>query len=629
MWSILFLLNVLLYVVLLFAVFKSKKRIDSEENKLFKVLTIIEIITLFSEVTLQLTIRTLGGEALLSVIKARIFLIEIFAWFCVFSMYTFYILRVKKIEDEELRRKKYKIIRNAINILLCVGTIVFLVLPIKIMHEGENIYSYGPAVDALKAALGTGLIVWLILLIINHKDIKQKELFPIYTVILLLILNTIIQTINPSVLIASSTMAFTLYIMFFTIENPDLKMLRETEAAKIHAEKANRAKSDFLSSMSHEIKTPLNAIVGFSEDIRDYIDSGDTARIKEDSELILASSETLLEIVGNILDISKIESERMDIIEGVYNPKEEIEKLTKITSTKIGDKPIKFNLHIAEDIPYELMGDSGKVKQIINNLLTNAIKYTDEGEINLRVDCINQKGVSVLKISCQDTGRGIKKENVEKLFNKFDRLDVEKNSTVEGTGLGLAITKNLVEMMGGNINVSSQFGKGSIFVAQIPQRIKTLHTPVSQEMPNVPATPSKKQEKIDGKILVVDDNNLNIVVAKKALEELIDNIDTALSGQECLDKINNGEKYDLILMDIMMPEMSGETTFTKLREIEGFNTPVIAVTADTEAGTKEKYISEGFIDYVAKPFKKEEIKTYLEKYLNKKETEVKDEIETL
>ncbi|MBQ3468842.1 MAG: response regulator, partial [Bacilli bacterium] len=144
-----------------------------------------------------------------------------------------------------------------------------------------------------------------------------------------------------------------------------------------------------------------------------------------------------------------------------------------------------------------------------------------------------------------------------------------------------------------------------------------------------PATPSKKQEKIDGKILVVDDNNLNIVVAKKALEELIDNIDTALSGQECLDKINNGEKYDLILMDIMMPEMSGETTFTKLREIEGFNTPVIAVTADTEAGSKEKYISEGFIDYVAKPFKKEEIKTYLEKYLNKKETEVKDEIETL
>ncbi|MBQ3420520.1 MAG: hypothetical protein IJH34_02385, partial [Romboutsia sp.] len=492
MWNILFLFQGLLYICLLLIVFKSKKRIESEENKIFRIMTVEIIITFIIEILLQISFRNIGVDSPLTVILGRIYLVGLYIWFCYLTIYTYYIARAK--DKEETGAKNYKIFKSIIYIVMIIGTILYLTLPMYLTHEGDINYSYGPAVTLLKVSIGTGTVIWLILLILNRSRFK-KQFVPIYTTMMMLIVNVILQTINPSILIATATFGFTLYIMFFTIENPDLKMLHETEAAKIHAEKANRAKSDFLSSMSHEIKTPLNAIIGFSEDIRDYIDSDDKARIKEDSELILASSETLLEIVGNILDISKIESEKMDIVEGTYNPKEEFEKLAKITSTKIGEKPIEFKLHIAEDMPYELMGDSGKVKQVINNLLTNAIKYTDEGEINLRIDCINQNGISLLKISCQDTGRGIKKENVEKLFDKFERLDAEKNSTTEGTGLGLAITKHLVEMMGGNINVSSQFGKGSIFVAQIPQRIKTLHTPVSQEMPNVPATPSKKQEK--------------------------------------------------------------------------------------------------------------------------------------
>lgn len=620
MWNILFLFQGLLYICLLLIVFKSKKRIESEENKIFRIMTVEIIITFIIEILLQISFRNIGVDSPLTVILGRIYLVGLYIWFCYLTIYTYYIARAK--DKEETGAKNYKIFKSIIYIVMIIGTILYLTLPMYLTHEGDINYSYGPAVTLLKVSIGTGTVIWLILLILNRSRFK-KQFVPIYTTMMMLIVNVILQTINPSILIATATFGFTLYIMFFTIENPDLKMLHETEAAKIHAEKANRAKSDFLSSMSHEIKTPLNAIIGFSEDIRDYIDSDDKARIKEDSELILASSETLLEIVGNILDISKIESEKMDIVEGTYNPKEEFEKLAKITSTKIGEKPIEFKLHIAEDMPYELMGDSGKVKQVINNLLTNAIKYTDEGEINLRIDCINQNGISLLKISCQDTGRGIKKENVEKLFDKFERLDAEKNSTTEGTGLGLAITKHLVEMMGGNINVSSQFGKGSIFVAQIPQRISVLQTPITEQVKPQTSKP-EQQEKLTGRVLVVDDNNLNIVVAKKALEELLDNIDTALSGQECLDKVNSGEKYDLILMDIMMPEMSGETTFTKLQEIDGFNIPVIAVTADTEAGSKDKYLSEGFTDYVAKPFKKDEIKAILEKYLTNK-----DEIETL
>ena len=444
------------------------------------------------EIPLQILVRTIDINSGIINVFCRSYLILIIVFYFLFTMYVITICLNKANKNYD------KIIRiNKIIMFIVEVLVILLILGATFTkyYKASKMYIAGPAVDLLKLYISIQLVLYIILLIINHRTLKNKKYLPIYLVIICLAAMTLLTSIDPSVLISNMIGTFICYTIFFTIENPDLKMLRETEAAKIHAEKANRAKSDFLSSMSHEIKTPLNAIVGFSEDIRDYIDSDDKARIKEDSELILASSETLLEIVGNILDISKIESEKMDIVEGTYHPKEEFEKLAKITATQIGDKPIKFNLHIAEDMPYELRGDSGKVKQVINNLLTNAIKYTDEGEINLRIDCINQNDISLLKVSCQDTGRGIKKESIEKLFTKFERLDAEKNSTTEGTGLGLAITKHLVEMMGGNINVSSQFGKGSIFVAQIPQRIKTLHTPVSQEMPNVPATPSKKRLK--------------------------------------------------------------------------------------------------------------------------------------
>ena len=636
MWNIIFLVTGAIFIALLLIIFYSKEVIDSKENKFFKYLIIINMVEYCIEIPLQLFVRGLGIESIAVDIFSKLYLAAIFTWFSFFSIYTFIICLDRK--DSNKYEKNFSLIKTINLIMWIIGFIVLTILPFSKFHEGDKMYIYGGAVEALKAFLGIYMVIWIALLIMNIKNIKTKKYAPIFLVLLLLGVNVVLQTIDPSILIASMIGTFICYIMAFTIENPDLKMLRQMELAKDQAERANRAKSDFLSSMSHEIRTPLNAIVGFSEDIQSHKDTADP-EIVEDADYIMEASKTLLEIVGNILDINKIEANKMEITEVKYNFKEEIENLAKIDATRIGEKNINFKVTLAPDIPYELIGDKTHIKEIVNNLLTNAIKYTEQGEIDLSVKCINKDNISNLIISVRDTGKGIKAEHIDRLFTKFDRLDVERNTTTEGTGLGLAITKALVEMMGGKINVRSQFGKGSIFVVQIPQKISQMVNPnqtvqiniapikqameqqiieqskpepvVEQvvEQPVVISTPNSYGKK---KILIVDDNKLNIKVARRALQDFNFEIEECYDGQECLDKVVNGNEYDLILMDIMMPNMSGETALNKLKENPNFKIPTIALTADAVAGAEEKYIKEGFTDYIAKPFNKDQIKEKLD-----------------
>ena len=411
--------------------------------------------------------------------------------------------------------------------------------------------------------------------------------------------------------------------------NEEKNILLDTERKKIEAEAANKAKSSFLSTMSHEIRTPMNAILGIVEIQlqNNELDQG----VRTALEKIYTSGDLLLGIINDILDLSKIEAGKLELMIAKYEIASLISDTTQLNMMRIGSKPIEFELNVDENMPAFMMGDELRVKQILNNLLSNAFKYTAEGkvELSMRAEASEKEDESILVISVSDTGQGMTPEQVSRLFDEFSRFNTEANRTTEGTGLGMSITRNLIKLMNGDIAIESEVGKGSTFTVRLPQgkidgeilgkeMADNLHKFRKSSRTQMKRVQITREPMPYGSVLIVDDVETNIFVARGLMAPYELKIDSVDSGYGAIEKVKNGYTYDIIFMDHMMPKMDGIEA-TKIIRGLGYDCPIVALTANAVSGQADIFLGNGFNDFISKPVDVRQLNAVLNKLIRDKQ----------
>ncbi|MDO4996147.1 MAG: ATP-binding protein [Bacilli bacterium] len=601
----------LVYMILITIAFLTKKKNLTSENIIFSHLILIvlaEVLLDFGNIYLSRNYP----ESIIYKYCFRLYLIFIIYYVLVFTEYTISLVQTE-VEGEEKIIKQNRLC-NSVMVFMIFWAILIVYID-QFTQSASHFNSRGFVTTITVTMSMLLLVVWMAILIINKKKLNNQKLVPITIVILSGTIGACAQYLYPNYRLIVPAFVFSLVTLYFTIfplENPDVKMVNEMEKAKKEADQANKSKTEYLSNVSHEIRTPLNAILGFSQSmLEEDIDDN----VKEEVEDIVDASEILLEIVNEILDISKIESNKLEIVNVDYSTEKVYKSLVSMTEGRLGSRQLQFIHNYANDIPPVLLGDYVRIKQIVVNLLTNAIKYTDQGFIKLSFSSerTEEENTIKLRISVTDSGIGIKEEYFDKIFSKFNGLELQKDVAIEGTGLGLSLTKKLVDMMGGKIVVQSKYGEGSTFTVILNQKIseKTLEELELE-------TPKATKNSFVGngqRILIVDDNAVNLKVALRLMKPYNLDIETLTSSKDCISKIVAGNKYDLVMLDDMMPEMSGVEVLKYLKENIGYNTPTIALTANAISGMKEKYLNDGFTDYLSKPIDKNILEDLLIKYL--------------
>lgn len=584
---------------LLIEVFFNHNNAKNQETKLYSKMLIINFISSVIAIFTIIIFKSLNLNFLTIIMKK----LELVLNLLILSLFLQYnlVLINKKIKTTKILKTIY-----LINIIL----VILLPMDVRVVNNTLKVSQIGYTTYHIISTILISIISLLTIKLIKINKKNLKKSLPFLGLTILSLFSILLQIKFPESNIYNYFMSYILLIMYFTIENPDTKVIEQLNIEAKKASEVRKAQESFLASMSHEVRTPLNTIVGLSTSLEENPKC--PFEMKQDLQDIVTSSYNLLEMFNNVIDINETETGTLKLQNEKYNVRESINEVINNHKIKLNKKNLTLNIEYQDNIPKYLYGDIKHLKVIITNILSNAIKYTKDGKIDILVRSINEPDKCNLIIIIKDTGIGMKEETLSKMYHKFERLDTIKNSNIEGMGLGLALTKRLVELMHGTINFTTTYQVGTTFTIMLPQEI------YYQDIITLPKLKDLTKSK---RILIVDDNPLNIKVAKRALEALnYTNLDTCDSGFKCLEKIKNGSSYDIILMDIMMPEMSGTQTLENLKNISSFKTPVVALTADALIGANQKYLSQGFSAYLAKPYTKEQLKNILNKYWRTKTT---------
>lgn len=459
------------------------------------------------------------------------------------------------------------------------------------------------------------IITILSVLIKNAKTVSKDVLYSIIIITIDGILWLVLQPFIDEVSIAKVAGAILAYVFYFGVLNPDIAILNEINETQESIEKTSKTKTDFLSNMTYEIKTPMDIISSLCSTLevtRDF----DPEEAKKVLTQITNYGNNLLDVVNNILDISKIETGEIVITNKSYKIKDIIDDVLEVTRQKIGNKPVKLAAYIDQNISSVLEGDASKLTQALLNITTNAAKYTDVGKITFTVTSTKNAGIETLSFRISDTGSGIKDTDKDKLFTKGTRFDNSKESEIEGSGFGLSIAKKHIESMNGKIWFDSEHLVGTTFYIELSQKIID-ETPISKSI-NENTKDDSILDCTGKKLLIVDDNIPNIKVIKRLLEKYNFEIESVSSGQECIFRIKSEKQYDMIFLDHIMPDMDGIETLHVLRNLDGYKLPpIVVLTANALSGMKESYLSEGFDDYLAKPINLNELDKLVKKYFKK------------
>ena len=596
--GIYFLIEAIVYSMLLMTVYFRKKVFKSKENKVYSILVVVSFFELIVELILDFVGPMYKEIPNVSYFVARLFSFGVELWITILLCYVLFVcLSIKK------KERYIPVVRNIAIVLMIIFTTLNFILPLNFKYDGYIAYTYGPSVNIIYLSAFLYSFIGIIALIRNIKNIKDKRFFPILIFLIVGGIASYIQYMNPGLLLATPIHAFITFLMYFTIENPDVKMIEEYHKAKEISDNANEDKTMFLYNMTNDIRL-------ITKDINYNTDAAinEMSNKKVDKDLVNDYLRAIKEntarfttMTNEILDVDSIDSASIKVYDDKYNIKLLLKKIVTLYSDECSKKGLTFRSDIASDLPEYLYGDNLELKNVLTSILDNSIKYTKEGYIELNVNTIIKNNIARLIITIEDSGVGISPDEMDSIFYK-------RKEEIDGSNMksNLFTARKLITLMGGTIIPSSNYGNGTTMKIVLDQKI------VEEANEKYNKYESFYDEK---KILLVDDNISTEKIISKLLRDTNIKLDYVGLGKEALDKIRGKEKYDLILLDEVMDPLDGVTVMKKFKDIRNFKTNVILLTRNNEYEYNEEYIKYGFSGYLLKPISKDKLFEIIDKYL--------------